>query len=470
MAASSLRTAAAAQALGAPKGIQAPKITGQKPQPSKPPMRFLNKASGKMETRQQMKAYRAPARQMPQTNNAANHPGAQQPAHAGPANPGALSLLEMSPQQIQQRAQGMAQGTLQAELSPLRAQANELRGTEAAAQARFKALGEAQSQNLQNVSNEAQAQAKTAENRAAELALSSGKSIETAGQAQAGQLAGYISPELRAQQLAAGQRAAETGGATQGLAAQSAQNENNYLNNLRAAAAAKVTEGSRQLAAPYAKALAENQNKQTSAVLKLAPESAKINQQLSKEAFNEKATQLGLGIKNSELGLKQGKLGVEQQNASTKARDVGAKTKLGQQKLGLEARKAAFNEWATKEKVAISSLSATDKARYDEAQIRVKEAAAKGKSATPKEGRSYMSKLSTAESIAKSILGTLHQGRGNAASQQKAREELRAKGASSDVISAALNLAVYGRLSTADQAAAISYGLTPQMRPQWFRK
>jgi hypothetical protein len=450
-----MRTAAAQKAVGAPKAAQP---------------RFLNKGSGKMETAAKMKAFKAPTKQMPRANPHPNHPGQSQAAHAGPVNPETKSLLELNPAQIAQRGTHMAQLQQKAEIAPLQGQAKELSGTEAAAQARFKALGEAQSTNLQGIGQQAENSAKTNENRAAELALQTGKSVETAGQAEAGQLGGYVSPELKAQMLAAGQRASETTGATQGLAAQSGQNEVNYMANLRASAAAKVTEGSRQIAAPYGKSLAENAAKQRESIAKTAPNAAKYQQELGKEAFNQKATQLGLGLKNSELGLKTGKLGVEKQNAATGAFKAKTGAQTAAEKLGLEGRKQSFGEWATKEKVAISQLSATDKARYDEAQIRVKEAAAQGKTPSPKEGRSYESKLSTAESIAKGILGNVNQGRGNAALQAKAREELRAKGASSDVIAAAMNLAVYHRLSTADQAAALSYGMTEDMRKEWFRK
>lgn len=441
------RSAAAGKAVGAPKGMQK-QAKANLPRP-------------------QM----APTKQMPRANPHPNHPGQNQHAHAGPpVNPESRSLLELNPAQIAQRGTHMAQLQQKAELSPLQGQAKELSGTEAAAQARFKALGEAQSTNLQGISQQAETSAKTSENRAADLALQTAKSIESSGQAEAGQLGGYVSPELKAQMLAAGQRASETTGAGQSLAAQSGQNEANYLQNLRASAAAKVTEGSRQIAAPYGKALAENAGKQRETIAKTAPNAAKYQQELGKEAFNQKATQLGLGIKNSELGLKTGKLGVEKQNASTNAFKARTGAQTAAAKLGLEGRKLGFNEWATKEKVAISKLSAADKAIYDRAQIKVKENAAQGKTASPKEGRKYMDRINGSVAVIRAALGGTNQGRGTHTSQEEIRAKLREKGISDDVISAALNLAVYNRLSTADQAAAIANGLTPNLRPQWFRK
>jgi hypothetical protein len=407
-------------------------------------------------------------KQMPRANPHPNHPGQNQHAHAGPpVNPESRSLLELNPAQIAQRGSHMAQLQQKAELSPLQGQAKELSGTEAAAQARFKALGEAQSTNLQGISQQAETSAKTSENRAADLALKTGKSIESSGQAEAGQLGGYVSPELKAQMLAAGQRASETSGAGQSLAAQSGQNEVNYLANLRASAAARVTEGSRQIAAPYGKALAENAGKQRETIAKTAPNAAKYQQELGKEAFNQKATQLGLGIKNSELGLKSGKLNIEGQNARTKAFDVSSKAQSTAAKLGLEGRKLSFNEWATKEKVAISKMSASDQARYHEAQVRAKES---GTTANPAAGRKYMGEIAKGLALVKGVIGAHNQGRGNAESQAAARKALAEKGATADQIAAILNLAVYHRLSTADQAAAISYGLTPNLRPEWFRK
>lgn len=440
------RIAAASQALGAPKGVQkAPKA---------------NLPKGKFQVQ------KTPAKQMPRANPHPNRPGQNQHAHAGPpVSPESRSLLELNPQQIAQRGTHMAQLQQRAELAPLQGQAKELSATEAAAQERFKAFGEAQNTNLQGISQQAESSAKTSENRAADLALKTGKSVESSGQAEAGQLGGYVSPELKAQMLAAGQRASETTGAGQSLAAQSGQNEVNYLANLRAAAAARVTEGSRQIAAPYAKALNENSASQRSAIAKLAPNAAKFQQELGKEAFNQKATQLGLGIKNSELGLKQGKLGIEGQNARTNAFKAKTGAQTAAEKLRLEGRKLGFNEWATREKVAISKLSATDQARYHEAQVRSKE-----KPGNPKEGRKYMGELAKGLQLVKGVLGSHNQGRGNATSQAAARKALAEKGATSDQIAAILNLAVYHRLSTADQATAISYGLTPNLRPEWFKK
>lgn len=436
------RAAAAGKAVGAPKGMQK-QGKANLPRPQK-----------------------TPTKQMPRANPHPNHPGQNQHAHAGPpVNPESRSLLELNPQQIAQRGTHMAQLQQKAELSPLQNQSKELSGTEAAAQARFKALGEAQSTNLQGISQQAETSAKTSENRAADLALKTGKSIESSGQAEAGQLGGYVSPELKSQMLAAGQRASETTGAGQSLAQQSGQNEVNYMANLRASAAAKVTEGSRQIAAPYGKALAENAGKQRETIAKTAPNAAKYQQELGKEAFNQKATQLGLGIKNSELGLKTGKLGVEKQNATTKLFDVKTKAQSTAAKLGLEGRKLGFNEWSTREKVAISKLSATDQARYHEAQVRSKE-----KPANPKEGRKYMGELAKGLQLVKGVIGSKNEGRGDASSQAAARKALAEKGASSDQIAAILNLAVYHRLSTADQATAISYGLTPNLRPEWFVK
>ncbi len=38
-----------------------------------------------------------------------------------------------------------------------------------------------------------------------------------------------------------------------------------------------------------------------------------------------------------------------------------------------------------------------------------------------------------------------------------------------DIMNAAVNLAYYGRLSSVDRAVAESYGLTPEIRGQWFK-
>lgn len=446
------RLIAAAQALGAPKGVA-------RPQP---------KAKANLPRPQKTKA------NLPRPQS---HPVKAAP-HAQAAKPSTVAFNPLAgtlnTQQLQTLARNTAQSQQKAELAPLQNQAREIQGNEAGVQQRFQQYGQAQDAQLGAIGQSAEASAKTAQNNAAELALKSGQAVEGTGQSQSALTGGYIAPELKAEINAEGARAASTGATGTSLAAQGAQNENNFMANLRATAAAKVTEGAKGISSLYGKQLGENENKQGEAAAKLAPNEAKLLTELGQKQFTDQITAQGLGIKTQTLAQKgqetAAKLKTTERGQNVTRQSAREKAILTARGLNIKEGQQGFNEWATREKLAVSKLSAADKARYDEAQVRIKSAAASGKAANPKEGRSYESKLSTAESIAKSVLGNVNQGRGNAQLQQKAREELRAKGASSDVIAAALNLAVYHRLSTADQAAAISYGLTPNIRPEWFKK
>jgi len=460
------RAPAAAQALGAPKGggWKGPKQLGRPPaHPAIKPQAQNNQ---------------------PKHNANPHHgvPGQGQHAHAGPpphpAGGGeALPLVDLSGPQLAHRATKMAQAQGAAETAPLQNQAKEIGATEAAVQARYKALGEQQTQSLAGISQQAEASAKTAQNTAADNALKAGQSIETTGQAQQGLAGGYISPEVKAELQAQGQKAAGTGAAGVSLAQQSGQNEQNFMSNLRASAAARVAQGGGEIANTYGKQLRENSNKQGEVAGKVAALGPKIRSELESSQFNQQAVKGKLGSENIKLGIDKEKVGIDAQNARTKAVDAfnkaqGAKEghNLTRAKLGLENGKFSFEKWAKESDLKIKGLSAKDKAIYDQAQVRIKEAQTTGKAPSPAEGRKYMSALSSGLTKAKAVLGTHNQGRGNAASQTQAREELTKAGATTDQINAIMNLAVYGRLSKADQAAAISYGLTPNLRQEWFRE
>lgn len=446
------RLIAAAQALGAPKGVA-------RPQP---------KAKANLPRPQKAKA------NLPRPQN--------HPAHAAPkaqaAKPSTVAFNPLAgtlnTQQLQSLARNTAQSQQKAELGPLQNQARQIQSNEAGVQQRFQQYGQAQDAQLAGIGASAEASAKTAQNNAAELALKSGQAVEGTGQSQSALTGGYIAPELKAEINAEGARAASTGATGTSLAAQGAQNENNFMANLRATAAAKVTEGAKGISSLYGKQLGENASKQGEAAAKLAPNEAKLLTELGQKQFTDQITAQGLGIKTQTLNQKAqesaAKLKTTERGQNVSRETAREKAILTARGLNIKEGQQGFNEWATREKLAVSKLSASEKARYQQAQVRIKQSQTSGKAATPKEGRKYESELSRGVQEAKEVLGTHNQGRGNAASQAEARKALAEKGATADQIAAVLNLAVYGRLSTADQAAAISYGLTPNLRPQWFRK
>lgn len=288
-----VRQLGAAQALGAPKGVgHGPLGVGAKP-------------GQKPGTKLPM----APQKNNPAPKHNANPhhgvPGQGQHAHPGPTGGGeSLPLVQLSQPQLQHRALKLAQAQGRQELAPLQNQARELSATEQAAQNRFKGYAETQQANLASLGQQAEASAKTAQNQAADNALKAGQAIETSGQAQAGLTGGYLSPELRAELQAEGQRAAGTGAAGKSLAEQSGQNEINLLGNMRAAAVAKATEGSSQIASQYGRALRENATKQGEIPGRVSNNVGKLATELEGKQFNQKATEAGLGIKTTTLAQK----------------------------------------------------------------------------------------------------------------------------------------------------------------------
>lgn len=467
-----IRANAAAAALGAPK------VISQKPQPAGKMPRFLNKGTGKMETAQQMKASRtkALAPSAPQHVAAKGAPQAKTaPKGVVPSRAPAKSWIEMNPGEIQKLAASTVGKDTQAELGPYRQRQGEISGTENTVAKRYGAYGEAADKLLGGIQETQANSAKTFENQAADAVAKSQGEVNTTGQNAITNNAGYEDPQLRAQ-LASEQGAVTSiGAAAQANANTLGQNEANTLATIRAAAAQRVAEGQRGIASTFGKQRGETQAKEGELLAKESGASQKLDTELLQKQFANRATEQGLGIK-------LGTLKVNEQNAATKARSTtasernnAAKNTLASEKLKLAAGKQGFEEWAKREDTEIKKLSAVDKARFDEAEIRVKEQSLKGKAPNPKEGRKYMNELATAETIATANgVRASKTGKSLQEAKTKAEEAITkaAKGATvnREIIEAAMNLAYYGRLSTADQAVAISNGLTPEIRPEWFKK
>lgn len=439
-----------------------------KGKPGAPP-RFLNKASGKMETTQQMRGYRAQAgaRAIGNVPHAPRAPAIQ--GSSGTGEGPAKSWLDMGPAELHNYATRQVTQNTQAELQPYRQKAGEIYGTEQAVAQRYGGYGQATDAQLAGLQTAAAGSAKTAENTAADQALKARQAVETTGQNTQAQNGGYLDPQVRtaldnqkALVAASGQTQL---GAVQALGA----NEQNFMANLRAAATQRVQEGQQGIAGTYGKQQAANSQAQNQLLGRVPGGITKLETELGQKQFSNRATEAGLGIKLS---------GIQQKAAETHER-VGA-TERGQnlavqrnrenvtQRETSGLRSARLNEIGKE----TAKMSAEDKARYDQARIRIDEQNKSGKAPNPKEGRSYMAQLSKAEAMARQFLGNQRQGGKpeKRAKEEQARQMLSKEKANGDIISAALNLAVYGRLGPADQATALSYGMTPDMRPQWFRK
>jgi hypothetical protein len=274
----------------APPGV--PKSAGK----AGPPPRFLNKASGKMESAKAMKGYRAPAAQ--KTLN----PSKTGPTHPAPA-PVAKSWLEMNPAETHAYAAKQVGQNTQAELGPLKQKGTEISGTEGLVAGRYAGYGQQNLQGLQGLQSQAAEGAKTFNNSLADTVLKASKGVETTGQADQAANAGYQDPQVRAALAAQQGNIAATGAAAQTAGQASGQNEQNLLTTMKAAAEQRVREGQGNIASTYGKQRQANTNAENTLLLRQPGQVTKLETELGQKQFNAKATQAGL--ENKSLALVQ---------------------------------------------------------------------------------------------------------------------------------------------------------------------
>lgn len=351
----------------APPGV--PKSAGK----AGPPPRFLNKASGKMETAKAMKGYRAPAAQ--RTMN---------PAKTGPTHPAAApqakSWLEMNPAETHAYAAKTVGQNTQAELGPLKAKAGEITGTEGLVAGRYAGYGQQNLQGLQGLQGEAAEGAKTASNALADTVLRASKGVETTGQADQAANAGYQDPQVRAALAAQQGNIAATGAAAQTGAQQSGQNEQNLLTTMKAAAEQRVREGQGNIASTYGKQRQANTSAENQLLLRQPGQITKLETELGQKQFNARATEQGLGIKAGAL---------QQKGAETRER-VGA-TERGQNlAVGRNAENAQ-----QRERSSVRSAETKENASERAATTRIK-AAAEKRGASPAGSNKIFGELGSA--------------------------------------------------------------------------
>lgn len=253
-----------------------------------------------MESAQQMKAFRPPAG--PHPSRALGATAVKAPSKGQTVfDPSNHSYNEA---QLAHLGTIQAQQQEQAELGPLRAQYGQIAGQEGATQKAFGGYADTTNSLLGTLANQTAEGAKTFENQQADAALQAGKTVETAGQNASSLTAGYLTPEVKAQLASESARAGATGQAGTSFAANLGQGQNNYMANMRAAAAMKATEGHGQIASTFGKQLAANQAAQNAAVGKVAPNALKFGNELGQKAFTDRITQAGLGIKSATLQQK----------------------------------------------------------------------------------------------------------------------------------------------------------------------
>lgn len=420
--------------------------TGGTPFKTAAPSRFLNRASGRMESAKQMKAYRAPANRAPAAARALGAPRGNAPRHqpsngahaSGPAQ--AVNPLNMSWPQLHRFDMQQVHENTQNELLPYRQRGTELNNIEGNALGKYKGYGEATQGLLKGIQGEGEASAKTAQNEAAARTLAASKAIETTGQTTAQGNAGYLDPQVKAQLAAEQGNVQSTGaaGAT-GLAAGSAS-EQRLLESMRGAAAQRTLEGQGSLQSLYGKQRGEVQNKEQQELAKMPGRISAADQAGLQKAFTNRATEQGLGIKLQSIGQKE-----------TASRRTSS---------------------AAQERTAATRESTGERKWAKEADLSYKETHPSGKSTnapkapSPAEARKYMANVSKAEAVA-------HQQGVTAKTTPKrlaeVRKYLQGLGYNGDQVSAAMNLAYYGVLGPRDRQTAEAYGLSKNMRPNWFR-
>jgi hypothetical protein len=285
-AAPSIRVPAAAQALGAPK------ISSIRPQaPSKGVTRAKMPMAPKAKTPVLPRA-KAPT----QDRTPARAPRAQAPKVE-------KGFLEMNPDQLHHFVEKQVQSNTKAELQPYKARGQEITGTEQTVAKRYGAYGEATQSLLGGIQSSQEAGAKTADNLAAQVAVKGQGEVNTAGQNATTLNGGQLEPSVKAGTEAGATNIAGLGAAAQANSVAQGQSEANYLANIRAAAAQRVTEGQKGIASTYGKQRAENQGHEGQLLAKQSGAIAKLTEADSQTQFADKATKAKLASENIKIGI-----------------------------------------------------------------------------------------------------------------------------------------------------------------------
>jgi hypothetical protein len=387
-----------------------------------------------------------------------------------------------SEKQVQHLEQEYGKKLENAELTPYRAEGKEIAQNEQGAIQRFGQDATADNSMLASIAQDQEASAKTAENQAADTALQAGKAIETSGQNQASMTNGYMTPELRAQLNAEANQSVQAGAAGNTLAQNMAQAGGNLIAGIRGAAVLQAVEGKDRMTNYFQKQQAKVNTEEGKVIPKVAAATAKYGMEAGQKSFADTLAQDKLvneGVKISQTGSAD-KSKAEHEAAENRKYAVEIPQREAQtQKINSELSKQPFYEWAKRNEIAISKMSTEDKKKYDEAQLKVKE----GGQGSVADGLKYMNTVESALGYAKRFIQDETAKHPNFTTQQVynlVREQLQAgsgtgkegeggKGYNPSVVGAAMNLAVYGRLGTVEQAEALAQGLPVKQKPQWFR-
>lgn len=279
--------------------------SGAKPAVQRAAQRFLNKASGKMETAQQMHGYRAPA-PVPQGHNVSSttHTVTRE-ATRTPQAP--VSFINKTPAEVEATARQLTNAEVSGIRSAYQPQ-NQLLGQEqtSALAGHATSYGQLQS-TLGGLQSQQAGTAKTFENYAAD-ALSKA-STAAPGAAQTAEHLGLKPGEALPESAQRQQEAARTllsGIAQAGAAGTNArqQNEASFLTNMQGTAALGNTEGARNIEGAFGRQKQEVLNKEGAAIGKAQGNQASLSQKLFGEQEKLRIAAQGLNYKGQETANK----------------------------------------------------------------------------------------------------------------------------------------------------------------------
>jgi hypothetical protein len=374
--------------------------------------------------------------------------------------------------QIKGLEKGYEQKLLAGERAAYQPALREINQNELGASERYGQASQTSNSLLASLAAQQEASAKTFENQAADSALQQAKTIETSGQNQTSMTGGYMSPELKAEMQAEGQREAGAGATGNTFAQNSAQASGNLLAALRGTAALRATEGQGRITDTFQKQTANVQGKELAAVPKVAAEAASYGSKIAAENEKAYATNQGLGLKTQLAANTVSATRSKETRERAAEREGSRKLGISEAKLGIERARGQSTAEYQHADAQYKLMTAQDKKAYDEAQAQYKHyqeqhgGTTKGPSVA--EANKYAASLSTVQALAAAALGNTR----TKAAYEKARNEIYTKNAgkiSTEVLQAGLNLAYYGHLMGTDVQNAYSHGLSPSLRPAWFK-
>jgi hypothetical protein len=391
----------------------------------------------------------------------------------------------LNSQQLGALAQNITKANTQLLVAAQQQQGREITGAEGTALQRQAGVSQTENQQLASLQAGEEGSAKTAQNNAAEAAMKAANAIQTGGQATGQQTAGFIDPAVQAALAQSASTAGALGGAAGQYAAAMGVSGANQMSQLRAAAAQRQGEGGTRLQGVYGQAQQKVQDTENAALAKQPADAKSLAVELGQKQFADVATGKSLGIKQqvaqttaandqtkNALTARGQNFAVQRNRENAQQRETAS-----QRSARINEGQQRFNEWATKENVALSKLSAQDKASYDKAQVKI----AEGKMGSPANAHKFVNTVESALGYAKAFIARERaEAKGDMnAVYQKVREQLQAgsgtgkegeggRGFNPAIVDAAMNLAVYGRMSVANEATAHSEGPVKQIRPQWM--